>query len=287
MTTDSEQIQLWKENGRGFHQMSVLMLIGFLVSVGLLLAESVFGWPGIDSMPQEIKPWFEFFHTVAKWSCGLSVLVWAFARLMVRHYIRKLQANRASKSLRKMKTFEPTPLRDVDFMLLTAAQKEDFGKVEIALKKGANVDAASMRTKSPYGFQNANMDSEVSLDGGKTALMYASGNGHAEMVNTLLSAGANVNAATRHGGTALTFAGFNNHVRIAQSLIEQGADVDSSSLDGTTPLIEAARRGNVDMVRYLLGLKADRNVVNSFGETALTATRSETVKLMLLDEEKD
>lgn len=160
----------------------------------------------------------------------------------------------------KKKTLEPTPLCDIDFMLLTAAQKGDFGEVKIALKKGANVDAASMRTKSPYGFQNANMDPEVSLDRGRTALMYASDSGHEEMVNTLLSAGASVNAITPHGGTALMHAAFNNHVRIAQSLIERGADIDFSSLNGTTALIYAAQFGHVDMVRYFLSLKADRIV---------------------------
>ncbi len=90
--TKEEQVDLWKMDGTSFHQMSVLMLICFIVSAGLLVAESVFGWPGITTMPEEIKPWFEFFHTAAKWGCGFSVLLWFFARFMVKRYIRKIQA---------------------------------------------------------------------------------------------------------------------------------------------------------------------------------------------------
>ena len=63
----------------------------------------------------------------------------------------------------------------------------------------------------------------------KTVLMKAAGSGIAELVEFLISKGAEVNATLRGGHTALIFACTHGHVECAQILISHGADVNAHS----------------------------------------------------------
>jgi ankyrin repeat protein len=54
--------------------------------------------------------------------------------------------------------------------------------------------------------------------------MYASGNGHVEIVMALLAKGAAVNAKDNEGVTALIYASGNGHVETVRALINRGAD---------------------------------------------------------------
>ena len=54
-------------------------------------------------------------------------------------------------------------------------------------------------------------------------------------------------------------AAFQGHVELVQCLVEAGAEKDLSTDDGTTPLTEAARWDHVEVVRYLLEAGADKN----------------------------
>ena len=106
---------------------------------------------------------------------------------------------------------------------------------------------------------------------GFTPLGLATFFGHAETVNALLAAGAEVNAAYRESmqltplGSAMAV-GRND---IALTLIEHGADVNVKAANNTSPLHTAAARGNLESATLLLDHGADPTAATSDGKTPL------------------
>jgi len=96
--------------------------------------------------------------------------------------------------------------------------------------------------------------------------------GHADAVDVLLAAGAEVNAAYRETmkltplGSAMAV-GRND---IARTLIAHGADVNARATNDLRPLHTAAARGNLESATLLLDHGADINAASSDGKTALT-----------------
>jgi len=92
--------------------------------------------------------------------------------------------------------------------------------------------------------------------GGCTALQAAVSVGQVDMVEHLLSKGADVNApaAVVNGVTALQAAAIKGYLRIAQILLEHGADIDAKAGigNGRTAIEGAAEFGRIDMVKLLL-----------------------------------
>ena len=87
---------------------------------------------------------------------------------------------------------------------------------------------------------------------GDTALIRTSFWGHAKVVQTLLTAGADPNIAGAGGMTALMWAIYWNEYETAKALLEGGADVNVLSNIGISPLGWAVRRSNVAMVKMIL-----------------------------------
>jgi len=78
------------------------------------------------------------------------------------------------------------------------------------------------------------------LSSGQTALMWATANGHTEVVRLLISAGADVNAASRGEFTPLMFAARAGAIDAAQLLLKAGSSVNVSTSDGLSPLLLTA-----------------------------------------------
>ena len=97
-------------------------------------------------------------------------------------------------------------------------------------------------------------------------------------VQYLLAAGADPNA--RHGreSTALTSAVTEHHPnrhKIISALLDAGADVNHGRTDGATALHEAAETGQVDVIRMLVTRGADVSAVTDVGDTpAIAAARA-------------
>jgi ankyrin repeat protein len=91
-----------------------------------------------------------------------------------------------------------------------------------------------------------------------------------EMVEVLLSAGADANAKTKNEGeTALHAAAKEGHTGAAELLIKAGANVNAKTkLDKFTPLMEAAKDGNSELVKLLLKSGAKRKTKDRLGRTA-------------------
>src|SRR6478736_1340378 len=88
---------------------------------------------------------------------------------------------------------------------------------------------------------------------GMTALHWAAMKDDADLVQTLLFAGANVRATTRIGSyTPLILAAKNGSAAVMAPLLKSGADANSATANGTTALMLAAASGNTDAVKTLI-----------------------------------
>jgi ankyrin repeat protein len=101
---------------------------------------------------------------------------------------------------------------------------------------------------------------------GETAIMLASLNGLRGIVEKLYIKGAEAN---HDGWNPLIYAATNGHADIIQLLLSGGVQVNSTSENGTTALMMAARGNHSDAVKILLKNGADPNIRNESGGTAL------------------
>lgn len=114
------------------------------------------------------------------------------------------------------------------------------------------------------------------------------------MVERLLQLGANPNAKTQEGIPALVAAmhmgdqtlmpvtGFDPSVEITTLLLNHGASADALNKNWQTPLMAAACFGDEKLVKLLIDHKANVNIGNRFGMTALMYARSFAKVRMLI-----
>src|SRR6516165_10652526 len=139
-----------------------------------------------------------------------------------------------------------------DTRIADAAMHGDKAAVRDLLKQAVDVNAAQ--------------------GDGMTALHWAALNGDAELVQTLIYAGANVRATTRLGGyTPLFMAAEGGYAQVIDALLKAGADVKTTAVTGITPLMMAAISGDAPSVKRLLDGGANANARETErGQTALT-----------------
>ncbi len=102
-----------------------------------------------------------------------------------------------------------------------------------------------------------------------TPLMKASHIGDAEVVRSLISVGADVNARNADGNNALWLACVGSHLDIVDMLVETGIDIDNRNDNGATPLMYAASSGKAAVVERLLAKGADVTAETLDGFSAL------------------
>jgi len=82
---------------------------------------------------------------------------------------------------------------------------------------------------------------------GVTAMQQAAAEGHSEVVDLLLAAGAAVNACPMSNATALYNAANGGHLEVVDRLVITGADVDLKTSSGSTPLHAASSGGHTEV----------------------------------------
>jgi ankyrin repeat protein len=90
----------------------------------------------------------------------------------------------------------------------------------------------------------------VGKQGGLTALLHASRQGHAEVAMALVYAGADVDRVSGDGTSPLQIATMNGHFDLALRLIERGADPNIATDGGATPLFAALNLQWAPRARY-------------------------------------
>jgi len=133
---------------------------------------------------------------------------------------------------------------------------------------------------------DAGADPNAVLPEGETILMTAARTGQPDLLKLLLDRGADLNAREKwYGETALIWAAAENHPEAVRLLLDRGAPVNLASapltfarrrsgqsvlpLGSWTPLMYAARENALDAGRVLVGARADLNVTDPDGATAL------------------
>ncbi|MBN1338213.1 MAG: ankyrin repeat domain-containing protein [Bacteroidales bacterium] len=104
---------------------------------------------------------------------------------------------------------------------------------------------------------------------GVTPLMYASQAGNIELVNLLIDKGAGLNLLPWSHISALLSAVIAGHAYVADTLICKGADINTRDADMVTALMYAAWHGDFTLTDMLIFYGADINLRDNRGNTAL------------------
>ena len=101
-------------------------------------------------------------------------------------------------------------------------------------------------------------------------LYVASQNGHVEVIEVLVAAGADPNqVGGKVSSSSLLMAAQHNQPRSIAALVKANADVNLSSSEGCTPLNMAVPKGNKEAVVALLVARAAVNIANDRGASPL------------------
>lgn len=122
-------------------------------------------------------------------------------------------------------------------------------------------------------------------DGGRTALHYAASKGRFKIAELLLSHGAKINAKDKVGCTPLHRAASTGNSEVSEFLIEEGAEVDDVDKAGQTPLMNAVICGNKEVALLLIRHGANVDVEDNEGYTVL-GQASDDLRPALVDAAK-
>ena len=102
---------------------------------------------------------------------------------------------------------------------------------------------------------------------GHTAIIYAIINEQEKTMNMLIDQ-TNLEIASNNGWLPIHFAAKQGNVLVLKHLIDYGVKLDVQTIDGETPLMIAAKYNNVDNVKLLVYNQANQTLKNKDGKTA-------------------
>lgn len=150
--------------------------------------------------------------------------------------------------------------------LLDAAAKGEQEKVVKIIKMQAIVATA----KKPVKGQSEIISIDCRNDDERTPLMLASYWGRTNVVKTLISSKADINAIDADGKSPLFFAVEGKRNDVSKYLIEHKAAVNIKDKYGQTILMRAIQCDNIEIIESLLNAGSDINAQNNEGYTPLS-----------------
>ena len=119
---------------------------------------------------------------------------------------------------------------------------------------------------------------------GRTALHMAVLKVHADVVEVLIDAGADIEVKAEKGRSPLHCASSSGSLAIVKMLVKAGAGVRATDNKGDTCLTLVSTEGHTETVRYLVDLpEVDLHHKNDLGSTALVCTRNPHALQVLID----
>ena len=178
-----------------------------------------------------------------------------------------------------------------------AAQQDDIDTL-VSLLSGRDVnlrDKQSGTTALEHAVLNGNRelvqlllsagaDVNTKNSAGETLLMMLDGDATNDLIWDLLNAGAKVNSRDNEGNTPLLAATHVDSPELIKTLLDAGADVNARNKKGETALMNAAAEGNVNVVRVLILAGSEINALDEKGQNALfyATDSSHTAAIRLL-----
>ena len=160
-----------------------------------------------------------------------------------------------------------------DFIIMSP---EDAGKVLLDECMKESPDMELINNILEFSMVDVNHQED-----GCTELMWASYEGHTEIVKLLLERPeTDVNLQNHWGNTALMFASYEGYTEIVKMLLERPKiDVNLQNSDGNTALIKASKWGHTEIVRMLLNKKGIKPLLkNKKGKTFLDVMDKKLMK---------
>ncbi len=112
-------------------------------------------------------------------------------------------------------------------------------------------------------------------DRGHNALHLAAGDGHAEVVKSMLDLGISPNSTDHENATPLHYAASDGHEDVVKTLLDAGADPNSKDKAGRTPLHLAADEGHYGVVAMLLDNGVEPDQLDNHDRTPLMVAAGE------------
>ena len=110
------------------------------------------------------------------------------------------------------------------------------------------------------------------------ALWHLAQTDRADLVESVLASGVDVNASNAYGTTALMLAAANGRLRMVRALLKHGADPNALRNDKFTPLLLATFFGHEAIVKVLVEYGADTAAATRFGTSAQMWASSRTYR---------
>ena len=115
-----------------------------------------------------------------------------------------------------------------------------------------------------------------------TPLMHATVNNDLLTVTKLVIEGATVNAQSDEGTTALMYASLNDYAEIIEFLLNNEAKINmTDKVSGATALIWASTADSLNAAKKLMQRNANKNIVDKYNKTAIDYARSDEMQKIL------
>ena len=174
--------------------------------------------------------------------------------------------------------------RNNETALLIACKKGNMDNINVLLNAGANIRFANDDGDTCLHYAvdgkcskevlemiiSHGADVNATNKDSITVLMAACGNGRTGLINLLLNAGANPNINDADGFTCLHHAvGKGCSKEVIDTIINHGADVNATNIYNTAALMIACKKGNIDTINVLLNAGANAHLADDDGDTCL------------------